>query len=683
LKKKKNTTQNNYEIGNSSNKMKTTEKKKTFSINYINRNLIIIISILISIFFVQKEISSLASVIDTGDENLNMLVVKNIAVTGLPVYGTFADNVTSPLFNNDALTLPYWEYATELYLRTPIYILSKIFNFKWEYYSSLFYLYLIFSIVIIYYLSRRKNEEEPELPILSVAFFILIFSISKLSASQFHWVRYYPFTLMIMSVIHYVTNLIFTYSNKKSLKKFLLIIFISFIPGIFHLANLSYFFFWVTYLCVIYINNFIFENKEKSIKYLFKKNKINMLIGLMVFIFLCFLGIFLMIFLKNRLYFSSENIKFIPGFLSYFFNVKFIVYDSLFLILSFFCIINFKKFSKIESVLFKTSFSFMFFCLIGFSVAGGNTIIANPYSYLLFMFPIIVTILSLMLTMVFRIINRLLPEFFLKDFVAFYLIAFLFIFINFQKLGENERKVPGTKKPFEKLEEIINQYKNCIILTSLNAHFFYNYFPQNKAFLYLPYKDEDYDTNKVKKNVLYGDYYVSNSGYVKNYGGEINVGSPKSFYRILKENENNVMYFFVLKTEYYSIFSNKLGKIYVGNPMSCKYLKNLMYGKDEKDTIQCCLNALNETGLLEIEYFSLGYYLLNHNLINESIKANLKVISLNPKNCDALINLGVSYFKLNKVKESVEIFKKILSIEPNSEMAKKYLKFALDKLNGS
>jgi hypothetical protein len=234
--------------------------------NYFIRNLIIITCIIISIFFIQKEISYLDKDLDFGDENLNMLIVKNIVATGLPIYGTYINTVSSPLYNKDALTLYYWEYATELYLRTPIYLLSKIISFKWEYYSSLFYLYLIFLAIIIYFLKERKSNEYIKLPFLSIAFFILIFSVSKLSISQFHYVRYYPYTLMIMSLMHYLTNLVFVYSDHNSFKKYIIIIILSFIPGLFHMANFSYLFFWVSWLFLYFLFVTMRANKNDSLK---------------------------------------------------------------------------------------------------------------------------------------------------------------------------------------------------------------------------------------------------------------------------------------------------------------------------------------------------------------------------------------------------------------------------------
>jgi len=635
---------------------------------YFIRNLIIIVSIILSVFFIQKEISSIQTDVHWGDEVLNMLTVKNIVATGLPTYGTYANTVTSPLHFNDALTVTYWEYALELYLRAPIYLLSKIIDFKWEYYSSLIYLYLIFITLIIYYLKSKDTK----LPYITIAFFILIFSISKFSSSQFHYVRYYPFTIMIMPFVHFISNIILINSKLTNLKKYLLIIFLAFLPGLFHLVNFSYLFYWFTILSGYSIYN-ILKNKNGKFTLGDKltKNYKLLFVGIILIILLGVLANFLLHFLKNRLYFSSENIKVIAAFFSFYFSKNYVIYNLIFVILLIFSIINIKKFTKLESNLFISSLGFIIFCLLGFSIIGGQGIITNPYSYLMFLFPIILIIISLMLTLLFRTINNLIPYFYIKEFVIFYLVAVLFISINYKKLEENENRSDGTKKELDQLKEIQNTYKNCVFITSKNAHYFYNYFPDNKAYLLRDY------ANINENNIIKDDFYKSTSGYVKNIGGEIYIGKSESFCKMLDENYNSLLYFYRITPGYVDkeLF-DKINTVIIGNPMSAKYLQTMLCCKTDTEKIKNSLKIINEDGLLENEYISLGSFLFNKNYFNECINSCRKALAINPNNVNAYINMGVSYIKLNKWDDAIIANEKALNIDPKSETAQKNLQYA-------
>jgi tetratricopeptide (TPR) repeat protein len=642
------------------------QKNKINFLNYLNRNLIIITAVIVSIFFIQKEIQYLGRDLDFGDEDLNMLTVKNIAATGLPVYGTFYDNVTSPLYNNDALTVIYWEYAAELYLRTPVFLLSKIIDFRWEYYSSLIYLYLIFILIIFYCLKNRNLDKASKLPFMFFGFFILIFSLSKLSVSQFHYVRYYPFTLIIIPLSHYFTNRAFINPKYSSFKKYLLIIILSFIPGLFHMVNLSYMFFWVSFLFLYYLISIFKNNLNLSFKSFFTKNLKFVISLIVLIIILCFLVNFVTEFLKNRLYFSYENLRFIPGFLSYYFNIKFIAYDFIFLMLLIFSIVKIKKFTKIELSMFLTSSAFLIFCFIGFSIMGGKELITNPGSYMLFLFPIIIMLLSLMLSLLFRTIQHLMPDFYFKDFIIFYVIALAFIIINSQKLNDHERRTRSKREFLNIFNETVEKFKNCVFVTSKNTHYFFNYFPHNKAYLYRPH-------DEIKAaNIIKNDFYKSPSGWVRNIGGEIYVGNPESFCRMLRENENNVIYFYFVMPE----LRAKLKKIYTGNPMSAKYLLAMFCSNNESEITQNSLSAIRGSGLLEEEYISLGAYLFNRNLYSDCITSCQKALSVNPVNTRAIINSGLCYYKLGKPEKSILLFKKALALNPDDENAQRYLQMA-------
>ena len=53
-----------------------------------------------------------------------------------------------------------------------------------------------------------------------------------------------------------------------------------------------------------------------------------------------------------------------------------------------------------------------------------------------------------------------------------------------------------------------------------------------------------------------------------------------------------------------------------------------------------------------------------------------KVIELEPDYlADAYINLGITYFKIDKYNLSKEAFRKVLEIDPNNDIAHKYLSY--------
>ena len=444
-----------------------------------------------------------------------------------------------------------------------------------------------------------------------------------MAISQFHSVRYYPFTLLIIPVVHYFTNIVFTNSSISSNKKYILIILLAFTPGLFHMINFVYLFFWITILFIYFLVN-LYKNKIENISYfhLISKNRKSALTGAIIIILSILFLVSLIHFLKGRLYFSSHNLEFMPGLLSFYFSSKFMIYDVIFIILLIFSFINIRKFTKIESSLFITSFGLIIFCFIGFSIMGGEVVISHASRYFLFLYPVIITILSLMLSLLSRTIINFLPNFSLKEIIVFCMVAFIFIFINYPKFEENERRLPGNKKLLEEFNNVTKQYNNLVFVTSGNSHYFFNYFPHNKAYLYRDFKEIN------ESNIIKDDFYKSASGYIKNIGGEIYVGTQESFCRMLQENKNNVIYFFDVLPE----LRSKLNKIYTGNPMSAKYLIAMLCCNNDSEKTQNALNVIKEQGLFDEEYAKLGIYLYNHDLINECIQAFLKALSINPNN---------------------------------------------------
>lgn len=653
-------------------KREVKNKFQITPISILNRNIIIAISIVVSFFFMQQEIIKLENDVHWGDEVLNMLTVKNIVKTGLPIYGTFAEAVSSPLNSNDALTVSYWEYTVELYLRTPVYLMSKVFDFHWEYYSSTIYLYMIFIFLLVFYLMNKNTDIEKKFPFMSIAFFMLIFCYSKYSTSQFHNLRSYSFTITALPLVHYITNNIFLHSKLNTFKKYLFILFLAFLPSVFHMANLIYFAFWLSFLIVYAIYNGVKNSKEKfNLVGFVTKNIKLVLFGVALTIVLGFLANFVLDFLKSRLFFSSENINVIPTFFSFYFSKDYIIYNLIFFALFVFTLFNIKKFSKIELNLFISSIGFILFALFGFSIIGGQSIIANPYAYMMFMLPIIFLITSLMLTLLFRVINNLIPAISFKEPVIFIVIASMFLFINSKKFDENEGRSDGDRKELEMLIDVSKKYKDLIFVCSKNAHYFYNYIPNNKAYLLRDYQPIS------ETNVIKDDFYKSTTGWVKDIGGEIFVGKTESFCRMINENTNSLFYFHRVMPNYVSKdLMDKLNTIFIGNPMSGKYIKAMLCSVNDSEKTQNILEIINENGLMEGEYINMGAYLFNQNRFEDCITACNKGLTLNPNNTNAMINIGVSYIRLKKFEEAIKINEKVLSIDPKSEQAQQNIQYA-------
>lgn len=108
--------------------------------------------------------------------------------------------------------------------------------------------------------------------------------------------------------------------------------------------------------------------------------------------------------------------------------------------------------------------------------------------------------------------------------------------------------------------------------------------------------------------------------------------------------------------------------------MSAKYLIAILCGKNDFEKTQNCIKLMKDPGLFENEYINLGVFLFNQNLFNDCIYSCNKALFINPKNTSALINIGLCYYKLGKLEESISIYKKALSIDPSSEYAQMYLK---------
>ncbi|TAJ70079.1 MAG: tetratricopeptide repeat protein [Sphingobium sp.] len=54
-----------------------------------------------------------------------------------------------------------------------------------------------------------------------------------------------------------------------------------------------------------------------------------------------------------------------------------------------------------------------------------------------------------------------------------------------------------------------------------------------------------------------------------------------------------------------------------------------------------------------------------------------KITEKEPKNCITLNNIGTAYMMKNQIDEAITVFKKCLEFEPNSQLAKNNLAWAL------
>lgn len=625
--------------------------------------LLIICCCLASIFFLNKEVKKLANDIHWGDETISFLVLRNIDETFLPGYGRYADCAASPLDNPETLKMVYGDYAVELYLRYPFYALSKVFDYDWKSFSSLAYVYLIF-ILIIYRLIKNKSSK---LPAVIVGFFIVLMSLSNYASSEFHYVRYYPFTIIFMSFIPFVCIYFYTYRD-GGFKRNTILLLLALTPGFFHAANFSYFFYWVVVLVLFKIKDIIKDWKKKGAQIQFSPKQI----ALAVLGSVLLIGLALIAYSRaaDRLTLGAENLAVIPKFIEFFLGTT---RDKIIFLAGFVLIyISFKQFSGYEKNLLFFSLGFIAFCLTGFSVIGGSGIVGNYYTYMMFMFPSLIIITSIMLYSLLLILNRYIFNFPFKVEVIFSVLIISVAFADKDKFMANENRARGTIKEYNEIKAYVEKYPNCVFVTSDNSLYFYAYFPKNKAYLFRTYKDIK-DTMQVNEVNMYND----KTGHARNIYGEYLIGKYETFTQMLKENtDKKICLYNVSPGLVEPDLMAMIQKNIVCNPFSADYLLTMMTSYPNKnEAVKQYKELLGRDNLFPLEYVQLSNIYFNIDLYDETIEAANKAVKAGPGNLNAYLNICAACSNLKKWNEALAACEKALEIDPNSQQAKNNMEF--------
>jgi hypothetical protein len=618
------------------------------------------LSIVCFLFLLHKEIYHLLDNIHWGDETLNILIEKNIRATGLPVYGTYKDVVSAPISDPATLTFYYWEYSLEMYLRFPFYLAAQYIHFDWKYWSSLGYVYIIL-LFLVYKFVVRNNGQEGKFPLIPIAYFLLLLGLSTYSSSQFHYVRYYPFTIISMAFAHFTTLYLFVSSRYSTTKKYALILLIAFIPGLFHMINWTYFFYWLTIIFFIQAYNQVKIFREK--KNARDGNGKSVIFLVAIAGVACLLVFFVFNFLKDRVYFSTENIKVVSEFFKFYFNPaskNFAVCIGLLLIL-----LSYRRFYPFEKKLFLLSIGFLIFSLAGLSVAGGKGLIANIYTYSMFFFPILLAIAALMLYTVYKWLTAKVKGVPGKE-VVFFIIPLILVYYLFATSFKNyENTARGTTKEFTEIENYLKKDKDCVFITSDNSLYFYAYFPDNKCYLYRTY-NEITETNKLTPDEKYKDI----NGYTRNVYGEYFIGKKQIFIKMLRDNPGKKICFYNLSLGMADgDLGTNLQSYIVNNPCSSDYL-NTMFSLESKFPPDEATKRAMEVGIFyPQEYFRLGSLFYEKRAYEESVRLISAGLTKDSTSVNAYMTLCADYASTGQWKNALKAVDNALKLEPGNQQA--------------
>ena len=130
---------------------------------------------------------------------------------------------------------PYYDYIPEFYLRFPFFLFSSVFPMFWGIFSNLFYLYVTLGFLVLY-----SFKKDAKITVLPFAFLILLIGYSTWTSSAFHYVRYFPFSLLSLLICHFCCTYLFTFPGRSMVKRRILILILAFVPVLFHQINLLY-----------------------------------------------------------------------------------------------------------------------------------------------------------------------------------------------------------------------------------------------------------------------------------------------------------------------------------------------------------------------------------------------------------------------------------------------------------
>ena len=652
---------------------------------YLTYKTAIVVAVAVAICFVvvNSQIKQMSHMMHSGDETGNIYVVRNIGTWGYPGLGA-PEN--SPMFDKNAPHALYMDYTLESYLRYPAYFLSKYFGFEWRFISSLIYLYLICILLVIYFIKDKTNRVSA----FSIAFLILLLAASKWESSTFHRVRYNPFTVMGIIVSFCTCTYLYLYNNRTWFIKYGLILLVGFLPFFFHMLNIYHFIFWVGFVTV----DFIYKVYNKI------KNSANGLAGFItnhkktlivlsaiilsaVAVFFAFilqpLNDFL-VFSKlsvSEMLFKEENKPIVSVIYDLFIEKSILGVLVVFIPLVI-VILNRRSIEKFNAGLLLLSAAFLVFAAFALYCWGGGKVISNTMSYLLFVHTVFLCFLAALLGTFMKVAVNKLPDFLFKEVILFLLISGFFCFAYKEKFKINETDADTTVEKLEQVKDIMKKYNNPVFVTD-KVMWLYAYQPQVKAYFSRTYPDMEFkEINKIQ-NTETMRYYMDSSGYVCDWFGAIYVGRKTAFCKMLKDNEEELIYFFdIIPPAIDKDLINDIQNYVFKNPVSAKYLIASMC--DTSDAYIRKIISEPNNKVATDEYINLDQRLLNKGKYQLCIDVSKKILSLDPVNLSAYINMSVSYANMKAWKEAKEACENALKIDPASEQAKRNMEYIKNNL---
>lgn len=514
-----------------------------------------------------------------SDEVANILAVKNIHESGIPYIAPGKNTVNYDL---NTKYFPYWDYAPELYLRYPFFLVSTYIPYSWMAWSSFAY-FLLFSLIIFIGMIRKNSSVRRYA--VPISYFILLLSISNWTSSAFHYVRYFPFIILSISICHFFAVTRYLKKTKNVISNYIIILIIAGIPILFHQISVIYLMFWFLFLTISILVKFI--KKEFTLKN--KRWVFTSLILILIPV------IFLLYRHSNRINLSGFNFDMTLQAFRYFFAESSNMYLDLILALMVILFVSslrvpFKK-------EFFISIGALVFCLLLVSVEDSPIHPANRY--LLFLYPICISIVALIFTSIHTSIG-----FFLKGSkktnivqitVFILLISLFFKAQQFDRTEKINNKISKTyninkmrdinrinvtnydeevafiggfieKRDIKIIKKILKDDRTVILCD--DALFCFYHFPNNRSYIF-----RDYD-NDISENIKNDSiFFLGKDNYVKNIYGETYVGKKGPFCRVLMEHPLQKVFFYDVSL---SRIDDELGQLIA---------KNFSYFKEYREPI--------------------------------------------------------------------------------------------------
>ncbi len=220
--------------------------------------MILTISTLVSLFFIHQRVEKLSDYISISDETD---IIRGVKMgVGTANYET--------IFNNKALK----PYKLECHLRYPVYSFLKDTLEDWKSWSNLVYLYLVLLLMVIYALMRKIEK----LPVIIIAFTLILLATSYWTSSSFHYVRYFAFLIISSLLSLFICTEVFNNHRTNPYLKAGLILVVAALPALFHFQGAFMLLFWLP-ISMYIVGKELLKNR---------KNKINIALIITYFLIL-------------------------------------------------------------------------------------------------------------------------------------------------------------------------------------------------------------------------------------------------------------------------------------------------------------------------------------------------------------------------------------------------------------